>query len=105
MKKVVAIFTVLHLASCPLAVDEALNDAIVACHFDEVDIKISRPDGYPCSPARCSEDGASYTQRGSCFDLGTRCEVPKDPVLCAPDEVCLETPYGGNHTQAICIKK
>lgn len=105
MKKAVSIIAILLLASCPTGVHTEKKSEKTSCHFDELDIKISRPDGYPCSPARCSEDGASYTQRGSCFDLGTRCEVPKDPVLCAPDEVCLETPYGGNQTQAICIKK
>lgn len=75
------------------------------CHFVEADIYLARPDGYPCSPARCSEDGTSYIQRGSCFDLGSRCEIPTDLVLCAPDEICFETPVTGNATQALCIQK
>lgn len=105
MRRLSLLLCVVLLSHCGGDALTSSKNRVEACHFLEVDVWVARPDGYPCYPAKCSDDGTSYTQRGSCFNNGTVCSVPKDPVLCSPTEFCLETSAGDNTTQALCIDK
>lgn len=105
MRKLSLLLGVVFLSHCGGDGLTSSKHKVEECHFLEVDVWVARPDGYPCSPARCSDDGTYYTQRGSCFNRGTLCSIPSNPVPCAPDELCLETAARDNSTQALCIKK